>query len=91
MSQGKETAMSNIAVENKEFKSNKKTEDKIEEILDFVADVICPIVIVGGSSYILGHLIGQTAGYKNGFSVGTVYGSTVAYSHVVDTLKALKQ
>lgn len=83
--------MGTFVIADKEIEVKEETADKIEEILDFVADVICPIVIVGGSSYILGHLVGQTVGYKNGFSVGTFYGSTVAYSHVVDTLKALKQ
>lgn len=72
------------------FKISGETREKLANTLDFVADVILPVIVVGCSSYILGHLMGQQAGYKHGVDVGMVYGSSVAYSHVVDTLKMLK-
>ena len=80
---GKETAMGKFTISG-------ETRKKLEYALDFVADVVFPVIVVGGSSYILGHLMGQREGYKHGVDVGMVYGSSVAYSHVVDTLKVLK-
>ena len=72
------------------FTISGETREKLEYALDFVADVVCPVIIVAGSSYVIGHLMGQNVGYKRGVDVGMVYGSSVAYSHVVDTLKVLK-
>lgn len=81
--------MGNFVIKKKDG-VNDKSAGKLDEVLDFIANDVCPLVIVGCSSYILGHLIGQNAGYKRGVDVGLVCGASVAYSHVVDTLKALK-
>ena len=57
--------MGNFVIKKKDG-ANDKSAGKLDEVLDFIANDVCPFVIVGCSSYILGHLIGQNAGYKRG-------------------------
>lgn len=83
--------MDTYVIFGKEIKVKESTAEKIDKTLRFVGEKLCPAMAIAGTAFVIGHVIGQEVGYKAGFRVGTVSGATLAFEHVLETAKDLKQ